>query len=993
MTDRFETLQMIVDNTLAALTSPPSIRNEWYSRVQQMFFQAYNYGDMPLAAFLQPIGRLLKGEKPESIAPRLEGAYVECWNMIVQGLAQWEIALMIKQADSLARSIEGNRSENVERAIASYQQVLITCTRGTFPKIWALIHYNLADAYRSRIQGQYTENLEQAIAHYEQAMQVYTHQAFPEQWADVQNNLGIAFSERMRGEEADNIEQAIVHYQQALRVFTREAFPEQWAYVQNNLAIAYSRRIRGKRSDNIERSIAHCQQAMEVYTRRAYPVEWAHVQNNRALAYNDRFEREYSDDSIEQAIFHYQQALEVLTRDHFPWRWVQLQNNLACAYLDRTLGVKADNIEQSIFHCQQALEVGTRATSPAKWATAQGNLARAYCVRIHGELGDNIKLAVTCFQNALEVATRESRPSSYLEFQRELGDLYFGQSQWGEALKAYTAAIEVGDELCKAAYTEIGREAGISKIAQLYANAAYCELQNDRPDEALLLLEHGKTRLLTEALALGDVDLNTLPRQQQEALRRKRKTVHELEAEMRLPPETPSRRSDNDLASLLRRARTDLNDLIVCIRKDHPDFMPTGLELRELLALVPADGALVAPLVTSQGSAVFVVPHGIKTVTCENVVHLNKDKEGDDLYTLLCDTQKVPGSQMDQGKIARQLWTTLLESVHKNLEQLNVRRVIMMPSGGLQLLPLHAAWREVDGQKRAFLDEYEIVYAPSGYVLGKCQQRSKERRGKTALVVGIDNYANSKWPPLENARMEAISVAAMLGVKPLLDQEATVEAARKVAPNSTYLHFSCHGAYAWGGNPFDSVLVLAGDSRSSLFRNIGSKLGLKTAQSVGNVSLKLSEIISGKLDVKASRLVTLSACETGVSDVRQTPDEYVGMPAGFILAGAAGVISSLWSVNDLSTALLMIRFYEYHLKDGLHPAAALRKAQLWLRDVTNSELAEFFAQYKRQMTDRHTIGIMPELAQEKFREYALRDPDVRPYKHPYYWAAFAFYGA
>lgn len=89
----------------------------------------------------------------------------------------------------------------------------------------------------------------------------------------------------------------------------------------------------------------------------------------------------------------------------------------------------------------------------------------------------------------------------------------------------------------------------------------------------------------------------------------------------------------------------------------------------------------------------------------------------------------------------------------------------------------------------------------------------------------------------------------------------------------------------------------------------------------------------------------------------------------------------------------MIRFYEYHLKDGLHPAAALRKAQLWLRDVTNVELSELFADYKATAPDRPLTRMPFRFAQEQFTAHTNRNANDRPFAHPYYWAAFTFYGA
>ncbi len=75
------------------------------------------------------------------------------------------------------------------------------------------------------------------------------------------------------------------------------------------------------------------------------------------------------------------------------------------------------------------------------------------------------------------------------------------------------------------------------------------------------------------------------------------------------------------------------------------------------------------------------------------------------------------------------------------------------------------------------------------------------------------------------------------------------------------------------------------------------------------------------------------------------------------------------------------------------PARALRRAQLWLRDVTNAELGERFKVYKQTAPDAPDSSRMAyALAREMFVKHTLRDPHERPFAHPYYWAPFAFYG-
>jgi CHAT domain-containing protein len=77
------------------------------------------------------------------------------------------------------------------------------------------------------------------------------------------------------------------------------------------------------------------------------------------------------------------------------------------------------------------------------------------------------------------------------------------------------------------------------------------------------------------------------------------------------------------------------------------------------------------------------------------------------------------------------------------------------------------------------------------------------------------------------------------------------------------------------------------------------------------------------------RLVTLSACESGLSRVRRG-DELVGLARAFHYAGAAAVLCTLWRVDERSTRLLMEQFYRL-VRSGAPFAAALQSAQLTLR--------------------------------------------------------------
>jgi tetratricopeptide (TPR) repeat protein len=867
--------------------------------------------------------------------------------------------------------IRGERADNLERAIAACNAALSVRGRNAYLPDWAATQSNLGNAWRNRILGARADNLDVAIAAYQAALTVYTEADFPEQWADTQNNLGVAYSDRIRGERADNLERAISAYWAALTVRSRDALPERWAATQNNLAAAYHERVRGVRADNLEYAIDAYQAALTVRTRDDFPVGWADTQNNLGTVYRTRIRGERAD-NLERAIACYQAALTVRTRDGFPEDWAGSQGNLGSAYFDRVLGERADNLECAIAAFKAALMVCARDAFPEDWARVQNNLGTVYSNRVRGERPDNLQRAVEAFEAALTVYTAEAFPSFHQGTQRNLGDLWFDQEDWAAAHAAYAGAIAAGAYLLAQSYTDVGRRAEVGETARLFAADAYSLLRLDRPSETFTLLEQGKTRLLNEALALSEVDLAALREDERAGLHAFRQTLRELEAEERLPPNTAHGSHRSDLAERQSRARSELRAEVDRIRAVRPEFMPAGLDLPALLGLIPSGGALVAPLFSAKGSAVFVLSHGTSEITDADIIRLDRFTDAS-LRALLGDWFGAYRRQ-DDGReawltaideIGGTLWASLMGPAHERLSLFGLVKgapVLLLPQGGLGLLPLHAAWREADGgDRRYFLDDYTVRYAPSGYAVATSVQRmaEPERRQRSLLAV-LDPTRD-----LSFALAEGEAVAALFPQACCLEQDkATAKAVIDAASRSNYLHFACHGEYDWQ-DPTQSALELAGEDR-----------------------LTLADAIV-RLDLNVARLVTLSACETGLSDLRQSPDEFLGLPAGFLQAGAPAVVSTLWPVDDLSTMLLMEQFYLGLLGgNGMEPAAALRRAQIWLRDATAGDLAARWRTFCQTSDD-------PELCKLAFMEVRAAEarPMERPFSHPSCWAAFTLAGA
>jgi CHAT domain-containing protein len=91
----------------------------------------------------------------------------------------------------------------------------------------------------------------------------------------------------------------------------------------------------------------------------------------------------------------------------------------------------------------------------------------------------------------------------------------------------------------------------------------------------------------------------------------------------------------------------------------------------------------------------------------------------------------------------------------------------------------------------------------------------------------------------------------------------------------------------------------------------------------------LTALEASRLDLRGTRLVVLSACETGLGETH-SGDGVSGLRRGLLLAGARTQIASLWKVADLPTKELMVQFYQ-HLGEGSGRSAALRRAQNEMR--------------------------------------------------------------
>ncbi len=264
----------------------------------------------------------------------------------------------------------------------------------------------------------------------------------------------------------------------------------------------------------------------------------------------------------------------------------------------------------------------------------------------------------------------------------------------------------------------------------------------------------------------------------------------------------------------------------------------------------------------------------------------------------------------------QQLYQWLVAPLQKDLK---TPILGIVPHGVLHYVPFAALF---DGQLY-LVDCYQLFYLPSAstypYVM---QKRSTPPTSLTAFGYN----APPGLPALAFAEKEAAEAIQIFGGQAFLGDSATEANFHRQAPGSEALLISAH-AELDTANPDFSSIRLAGQGQTFATNGV----------------LDLLEVYD--LDLRQTRLVVLSGCDTGQGALTQG-DDLVSLNRAFLNAGAGNVIATLWKVDDQSSALLVRRLFE-HLRAGHSPADALRRAQVETREQ---------------------------------------------YPHPYYWAAFALTG-
>jgi CHAT domain-containing protein len=313
-----------------------------------------------------------------------------------------------------------------------------------------------------------------------------------------------------------------------------------------------------------------------------------------------------------------------------------------------------------------------------------------------------------------------------------------------------------------------------------------------------------------------------------------------------------------------------------------------------------------------------------------------------------------------------QLYKILIQPISHLLPTDFTIPVVFIPQNTLFLVPFSALQ---DAEGKFLVEKYNIITVPSIQILELTQKNRKETLKTPLDVLVVGNPKMSTIPlteppvKLKNlawTEIEAQAIASLFNTQAIMGIDATKVYIQKQMPKARIIHLATHGL-------LDDIRQLGIPGAVAL-----------TPSNDDDGFLTAGEIYNMKL---GAELVVLSACSSGQGKI--TGDGVVGLSRCLIAAGVKSVIVSLWSVDDLSTALMMMKFYQV-LRQGIASTIALNEAQRWLLNAKKIELIAWIEKNENFLSATLKLNLTRRL-------YSLSN-NTKLFASPRYWAAFCAIG-
>ena len=543
-----------------------------------------------------------------------------------------------------------------------------------------------------------------------------------------------------------------------------------------------------------------------------------------------------------------------------------------------------------------AVPLLTEAAGMAQEIGDRVNQSKIYLARGDAESAlKNASAAGTSYRLALEAADAMLLPEVRWRALYGLARLQQGSGDSVAAQASYAKAIETVEGLRAEIRLDQLKDGFLANKMDLYGGMVGLLVDLKRSDEAFAVAERSRARNLIDILGRQRLSLNGAA--DQELYDRQNRLKEQIQEQEALAAQAAKPQEKALYTQALEKLHADYQDLLLDIERKRP----------ELLALVKVDPVSLAEVQGELEPGVVLLSY---YQLPDRLLCWRLERDRTKLFILPAPERELSQSitsylRMLQNlepleQSSRELYDKLLAQPLAGLGE--VKALGIIPNGSLHYL----SFATLSDGRDFLVDRQQLFYLPAASVLR--YTLSRRQAGKKLKVLAIGNPdLGDRSLDLPFAEREAGTLRWNYPDVTILTRERATESwVREHISEFGIIHLASHGEFD-PINPLFSAIRLAPDRKS-------------------DGKLQADEIFGLKINAD---LVVLSACQTGLGDIRGG-DDVVGMNRAFIFAGTHSLMSSLWRVSDVSTAIMMKQFYREYSRDD--KAGSLRKAMLHVKN-------------------------------------------------------------
>ncbi|MFQ5559256.1 MAG: CHAT domain-containing protein [Nitrospinota bacterium] len=623
-----------------------------------------------------------------------------------------------------------------------------------------------------------------------------------------------------------------------------------------------------------KKALTHVNKAISFSRTQKISSELATSLNNAGLIYRQS-------GKIEKSIEMFQKALEIDT---------SLKNKWGLGYDHRNLGIS----QMRLKHYEKAEKHLTLAETMSEEIKNRPNHVKSLLElgNLNLETGKTEK-ALSFYQNAYEASVKYYLKEVSWRAAYKQGIIQKKKGNLEEALKWFKTAISIVEKMRAGIKIEELQNSFQENKISLYKDAIVLLVNMGQTDAAFNYVERSRSRSFIDLLGNKKITVkNNSDQKELEKVQSLFLKIETITRELGAYDSPPKK-----LLEKLEENKTRYEEALIEIKRKNPQLSSfvsvEPLTLEELKDILDEKLGALTYMLTDDEVLIWLITKK-KTLFFRSRTELSETTKLVKQYRTGIQNLEPVDNEL------KRLYQILIEPVAKEIDQLE--NLAIIPDGALHYLSF-SALNKGDGY---LIDKIPLFYLPSASVFKFtfAKRTNKTFEKVKVLAVGNPDLGSFNYD-LPMAELEAGSIKWTFPEVDLLTREKATE--KWIVDNIdkyNIIHIASHGEFNTL-DPLLSALMFASESSEP-------------------ASLTVQEIFS--LNLKAD-IVTLSACQTGLGKLKA--GELIGLNRAFMYAGTHSLISSLWRVDDLSTALLMKYFYRFLPQHD--KGSSLRKAQLLVK--------------------------------------------------------------